>query len=151
MGQSRSVVARLRSHSASGANPKTSLARAIAEFGWPAFDTEILEQCEPAQLNEAEARWMRYHKCREPVGFNAKAGGDANPSATRSPKGQGITGNARAARSRAARAAAGGKQIAVMLTPEAVAAMAEWTAAGYSMAQAVDVVLMRSDPENNLP
>jgi hypothetical protein len=50
-------------------------------------------------------------------------------------------GQARQARSRKARAAAGGKQIAVMLTPAAAAKLAAMTARGETIAGAVNRLL----------
>ena len=52
----------------------------------------------------------------------------------------------RQARSRKARAEAGGKQIAVMLTPEAAAKLAEWVARGETIAAVVNRLLARSRP-----
>ena len=52
----------------------------------------------------------------------------------------------RQARSRKARAEAGGKQIAVMLTPAAVAKLAAWRVRGLSATQAVNLLLERSKP-----
>ena len=52
----------------------------------------------------------------------------------------------RQARSRQARASAGGKQIAVMLTPEATAKLAAWVAKGETIAAVVNRLLARSRP-----
>lgn len=52
----------------------------------------------------------------------------------------------RQARSRQARAEAGGKQIAVMLTPEAAAKLARWVARGESIAAVVNRLLLASKP-----
>lgn len=52
----------------------------------------------------------------------------------------------RQARSRKARAEAGGKQIAVMLTPAAAAKLAAWLARGESIASTVNMLLTRSKP-----
>ena len=52
----------------------------------------------------------------------------------------------RQARSRKARAEAGGKQIAVMLTPAAAAKLAEWVARGETIAAVVNRLLARSRP-----
>ena len=51
----------------------------------------------------------------------------------------------RQARSRKARAAAGGKQIAVMLTPQAAAKLAEHTAKGESITAVVNRLLCESN------
>ena len=48
--------------------------------------------------------------------------------------------------SRAARAEAGGKQIAVMLTPAAAAKLALWTDRGETIASVVNRLLARSRP-----
>lgn len=53
----------------------------------------------------------------------------------------------RQARSRKAREKAGGKQIAVMLTPEAAEKLAAWVARGESIASIVNRLLARSKPE----
>lgn len=53
---------------------------------------------------------------------------------------------ARQARSRQARAEAGGKQIAVMLTPAAAAKLAAWVAKGETIAAVVNRLLERSRP-----
>ena len=53
---------------------------------------------------------------------------------------------ARQARSRKARAEAGGKQIAVMLTPAAAAKLAEHTAKGESITAVVNRLLCESNP-----
>ena len=53
---------------------------------------------------------------------------------------------ARQARSRKARAKAGGKQIAVMLTPEAAAKLAAWVKRGDTIAGVVNRLLTRSRP-----
>ena len=52
----------------------------------------------------------------------------------------------RQARSRKARADAGGKQIAVMLTPAAAAKLAAWVAKGETAAGTVNRLLTRSKP-----
>ncbi len=52
----------------------------------------------------------------------------------------------RQARSREAREQAGGKQIAVMLTPAAAAKLAAWVAKGESIAAVVNRLLTRSKP-----
>lgn len=52
----------------------------------------------------------------------------------------------RQARSREARAEAGGKQIAVMLTPAAAAKLAAWVAKGETIASVVNRLLTRSRP-----
>lgn len=49
-------------------------------------------------------------------------------------------------RSRAKRESAGGKQIAVMLTPEAAAKLAAWLARGETIAGIVNRLLARSKP-----
>lgn len=48
--------------------------------------------------------------------------------------------------SRAARAEAGGKQIAVMLTPAAAAKLADWIARGETISAVVNRLLTRSRP-----
>lgn len=53
---------------------------------------------------------------------------------------------ARQSRSRAARAAAGGKQVAVMLTPAAAAKLAQHLAAGGNIAGVINRLLERSRP-----
>lgn len=53
---------------------------------------------------------------------------------------------ARQARSRQARAEAGGKQIAVMLTPAAAAKLAAWVARGETIASTINRLLTRSRP-----
>jgi hypothetical protein len=50
------------------------------------------------------------------------------------------------ARSRQARAEAGGKQISVMLTPTAAAKLAAWVKRGESIASIVNKLLTRSKP-----
>lgn len=52
----------------------------------------------------------------------------------------------RQALSRASRAEAGGKQIAVMLTPAAAAKLAAWVAKGETIAGVVNRLLERSRP-----
>jgi hypothetical protein len=52
----------------------------------------------------------------------------------------------RQARSRKARAEAGGKQIAVMLTPAAAAKLAAWVARGETIAGVVNRLLTLSKP-----
>ena len=52
----------------------------------------------------------------------------------------------RQARSRQARAQAGGKQIAVMLTPAAAAKLAQWVAKGETIAGVINRLLVRSKP-----
>jgi hypothetical protein len=52
----------------------------------------------------------------------------------------------RQAASRKARAEAGGKQIAVMLTPAAAAKLAAWVARGETIASVVNRLLARSKP-----
>ena len=52
----------------------------------------------------------------------------------------------RQARSRQARAEAGGKQIAVMLTPTAAAKLAAWVAKGETIAAVINRLLTRSRP-----
>lgn len=55
-------------------------------------------------------------------------------------------GRERQARSRQARAEAGGKQIAVMLTPAADAKLALWIARGESISSTVNRLLSKSRP-----
>lgn len=57
-----------------------------------------------------------------------------------------MTSTERQARSRQARASAGGKQIAVMLTPTAAAKLAAWVARGESIAAVINRLLIRSRP-----
>jgi hypothetical protein len=52
----------------------------------------------------------------------------------------------RMARSRQAREQAGGKQIAVMLTPEAASKLAKWLARGETIAGIINRLLTRSKP-----
>lgn len=52
----------------------------------------------------------------------------------------------RQARSRALRASTGGKQIAVMLTPEAAAKLAQWLARGETIASTINRLLVKSRP-----
>lgn len=52
----------------------------------------------------------------------------------------------RQARSRQARAEAGGKQIAVMLTPAAASKLAAWIKRGETIASIVNKLLTRSKP-----
>lgn len=52
----------------------------------------------------------------------------------------------RMARSRQARAEAGGKQISVMLTPAAAAKLAAWVRKGETIAAVVNRLLTRSKP-----
>ena len=52
----------------------------------------------------------------------------------------------RMARSREARDAAGGKQIAVHLTPAAASKLAAWVAKGESIAAVINRLLTRSKP-----
>ena len=52
----------------------------------------------------------------------------------------------RMARSRKARADAGGKQVAVMLTPAAADKLARWLLRGYTATQAINLLLERSKP-----
>ncbi len=52
----------------------------------------------------------------------------------------------RQAKSRAARAEQGGKQIAVMLTPEAAAKLAKWVSKGETIAAVINRLLLRSKP-----
>lgn len=52
----------------------------------------------------------------------------------------------RQARSREARANAGGKQIAVFLTPAAAAKLAAWVQRGETIASIVNKLLTRSKP-----
>ena len=52
----------------------------------------------------------------------------------------------RQARSRQARAEAGGQQIAVMLTPAAAAKLAAWIKRGETIASIVNRLLTRSKP-----
>ena len=52
----------------------------------------------------------------------------------------------RMARSRKARADAGGKQVAVMLTPAAADKLAAWLLRGLSATQAINRLLERSKP-----
>ena len=52
----------------------------------------------------------------------------------------------RQARSRKARESAGGKQIAVMLTPAAAAKLALWLARGETIASTINRLLVKSRP-----
>lgn len=52
----------------------------------------------------------------------------------------------RQAQSRAARASAGGKQVAVMLTPAAAAKLSAWVAKGETIASVINRLLTRSKP-----
>lgn len=57
-----------------------------------------------------------------------------------------MTPSERMARSRQARADAGGKQIAVFLTPDAASKLAAWVARGESIAGVINRLLTRSKP-----
>ena len=57
-----------------------------------------------------------------------------------------ITAAERQGRSRKLRAALGGKQIAVVLTPAAVAKLAQWKLRGLGIAEAINRLLERSRP-----
>jgi len=52
----------------------------------------------------------------------------------------------RMARSRKARADAGGKQVAVMLTPAAASKLSAWVAKGESIAAVINRLLSKSRP-----
>lgn len=141
VGQSTNIYARLRSHAyglGGGA-----IGRAVLDHGWDAFKSEILEECPEEELNTAEQRWIAAHASMMPNGFNTHSGGN------RPGLGDGFIGASttqRQARSRKARAEAGGKQIAVMLTPSAAAKLAAWVAKGETIAGLINRMLTKSRP-----
>lgn len=51
------------------------LGRSIAAHGWDAFTKEVIEICERPLLNDAEAKWVAFHECVSPDGFNLTYGG----------------------------------------------------------------------------
>ena len=65
---------------------------------------------------------------------------------TKSRRGDLVKCRQRQALSRASRAEAGGKQIAVMLTPAAAAKLSAWVARGETIAGVVNRLLARSRP-----
>jgi group I intron endonuclease len=74
VGQSVNIKNRISAHSRDVR--QTRISAAIHKYGWPAFTAEILELCDPAQLNELEAKWIAHHDCISPKGFNMTAGGE---------------------------------------------------------------------------
>jgi hypothetical protein len=57
-----------------------------------------------------------------------------------------VSAQERQARSRKARSEAGGKQIAVMLTPAAASKLAAWVARGDTIAGVINRLLVKSRP-----
>lgn len=73
VGQSVNINHRYGQHST--CTRKTKLANAIRKHGWQSFKTEILELCDRALLNENESKWINFHNCIAPNGYNLTTGG----------------------------------------------------------------------------
>lgn len=54
---------------------KMRLGNAIALYGWSAFVAEIIEICDENSLNDSESKWVAFHDCVSPNGFNLTTGG----------------------------------------------------------------------------
>jgi group I intron endonuclease len=74
VGQSINIKNRLSIH-ARGYS-KTILGRTILKYNWSSFNTEILQICERALLNDAEKQWIVFYDCVSPKGFNLTSGGN---------------------------------------------------------------------------
>lgn len=138
VGQSTNMPARLRSHSQGG--ERGAVGRAIRDYGWQAFNAEVIEVCKSEQLNARECHWIATHDSQSPFGFNQQQGGHIVD------RGDGLvkaTANIRSARSRATREAAGSKQIAVMLTPAAALALTWHMRYGKTATAAICDLLVR--------
>ena len=51
------------------------LSKMIAELGWSAFATEVLEQCPREALDASERKWIAELETIEPAGLNRATGG----------------------------------------------------------------------------
>lgn len=73
VGQSVNIRSRWNQHSRGAKN--TKLGCAVIKYGWAAFSAEILEICSRDALNAAEQKWVKFHDCVAPNGFNLTTGG----------------------------------------------------------------------------
>lgn len=74
VGQSIDIDRRWREH-AKGASGSGILHRAIAKYGWSAFDVKVLELCAQDDLNVVEQKWVAEIGSMHPAGFNLTTGG----------------------------------------------------------------------------
>lgn len=74
VGQSRRIAHRWKQHER--ATAKNKIGAAIRAYGWASFSAEIIQLCEPHELNACEARWVLHYQCVAPLGFNLTTGGD---------------------------------------------------------------------------
>lgn len=74
VGQSINIKSRFAAHSRD--IRCTRLSAAIKKHGWNSFSAEIIELCDPHQLNELEAKWIAHHNCISPNGLNLTSGGE---------------------------------------------------------------------------
>lgn len=80
VGQSRHIYRRWIEHrySAKDQNNPTLLYRAMRKYGENNFCFEIIEECEPNQLNEREAYYMYLYNSFTPNGYNIKIPSEDN-------------------------------------------------------------------------
>ncbi len=84
IGQSIDIEARWKNHKLKpfvlgSENYDKCLYKAIRKYGLENFSFEVLEECEPKQLNEREIYWINYYQTFPPElgkGYNQTAGGE---------------------------------------------------------------------------
>ena len=84
IGQAHNIKLRIRQHLSSSINPNAKdydvpIHAAIRKYGVENFDLEILELCDPAELNSRECYWIKtlrtYIHYQDTVGYNVTEGG----------------------------------------------------------------------------
>ena len=84
IGKSADIQRRYNNHKSRN-NPNTNtfensyFHREMAKYGFEAYDFEVLEECEPDELNEKEIFYIKKFKTLYPDGYNIEAGGIHSP------------------------------------------------------------------------
>ncbi len=77
IGQSVHIYKRWTDHKTSAKNENTPLYLAMRKYGIENFSFEIIEECDPSQLNEKEIYWIKYQNSYY-KGYNQTIGGEGN-------------------------------------------------------------------------
>lgn len=76
IGQSINISQRWRSHRSHYQTENGYLYRAMRKYGIENFSFEIIEECQPEELNDKEIKWIAYYKSNDnEYGYNLTAGG----------------------------------------------------------------------------
>lgn len=72
IGQSVNIDRRIKEHRS---RSEQQIDLAIKKYGFDNFVVEIIQECEPEQLNELEQYYINYYDCLQPKGYNVAANG----------------------------------------------------------------------------